>query len=267
MGLFSNKKNPCVLCGEPTPRLFAKEACGGKLCGDCGKKISMQEELLKSITLDALKEHMAYREENARLHESFEITRSFPIDGEELRIDDNHKLFYITSFDGKNKPIFKFDELVGFAYIENMQSKFGEFISSEKLFHTFEESVIMEKGVSVVCRYTKQKRHNADSLIQLYKEEFKGIASSKNLLSHVLGVDDALMSQEKPIKQMYLTFEFDNPYWRTYRKNLLEPIVRNYNSEDKGLKNSGRREYIDIFERKLKQIGNLAGAIESILDA
>ena len=62
MGLFSNKKNPCILCGEATPRIFAREACGGKLCSDCGKKISMQEEILQGISLEELKQHMKYRE-------------------------------------------------------------------------------------------------------------------------------------------------------------------------------------------------------------
>ncbi len=267
MGLFSNKKNPCVLCGEPTPRLFAREACGGKLCGDCGKKVSMQEEILQGISLDDLRQHMKYREDNQKLHETFKDTRCISFEGEKLIIDDEQKLFYLTSFAGKNDPIFRFDELVGFAYIESMEGKLEQFIASNKLFLKGEERIVHEQGVRVVYEYTKDYKEKKDSLLELYKEEYRGVAYSKNLLNHIIGLDDAMMSREKPVKQMYLVFEFDNPYWNTYRKDVLEPVVRNHDDEDKGKRDAGRREYIRIYENKLKDIDKIADAMKSILDA
>ena len=36
MGLFSNKKKLCPLCGGPTPRLLATKVEDMPLCKDCG---------------------------------------------------------------------------------------------------------------------------------------------------------------------------------------------------------------------------------------
>jgi adenine specific DNA methylase Mod len=119
---------------------------------------------------------------------------------------------------------------------------------------------------SVVYEFTDEYKEKNESLIELYKEEYHGVAYSKNLLNHMLGLDDALMAEEKPIKQMYLVFKFDNPYWKTYRKDILEPIVRNYNDEDEAARQSGRAEYIRIFEKKLKDISSIAEAVEGIFN-
>ncbi|MBO5895871.1 MAG: hypothetical protein J6Q83_01105 [Clostridia bacterium] len=267
MGLFSNKKNPCVLCGEPTPRIFAKEACGGKLCSDCGKKISVQDDILTGFDLDALKQHMQYREENEKIYADFRETRRFSVDGETLVIDDVNKQFYFSSFDGKNKPVFKFSELVGFAYVEDMESKFDNFVSSNKLFLRGSERLIHEKGLRVVYEYTKEYKKKQDSFLDLYIEENRGVAYSKNLVNHILGLDDELISREKPVKQMYLVFELSNPYWHIHRKNLFEPSVPNYNSEDKTQVSIGRQTYINRYKDKLDEIKDIAAAAASILDA
>ena len=227
----------------------------------------MQEEILRDISLENLREHMKYRDENQRLHETFNDTRAISFEGEKLIIDDKQKLFYLTSFAGKNDPIFRFDELVGFAYIESVEGKLEQLIASNKLFLRSEERIIHERGVRVVYEYTKDYKDKNDSLLELYKEEYHGVAYSKNLLNHLLGLDDAMMSREKPVKQMYLVLEFNNPYWNTYRKDILEPVVRNHDDEDKAKRDSGRREYIRIYENKLKDIGKFADAIESIFDA
>ncbi len=42
MGLFTNNKKPCHICGEGTPRLLATEITGDvPICSDCSFKISI----------------------------------------------------------------------------------------------------------------------------------------------------------------------------------------------------------------------------------
>ena len=38
MGLFSNNKKLCPICGNPTPRIFSTKVEGTPICKECDKK-------------------------------------------------------------------------------------------------------------------------------------------------------------------------------------------------------------------------------------
>lgn len=119
MGLFTNNKKPCPICGEGTPRLLATEIVGDvPICSDCSFKISIGTVKVKDFTLDDLKEHLAMREENAnRIKNEFRPNKSYEIGWTHLNIDEANKLFTIPlnmCGDTNNPPIFKFEELMGY---------------------------------------------------------------------------------------------------------------------------------------------------------
>lgn len=116
MGLFSNNKKPCPVCGKPTPRLLAtKIADQTPICSDCSNQISMSEALVEKLSKESLIEHHAMREENARyLETTFIANKVIPIGFTELNIDQKNKLFTIPLImcgDTENPPVFKFEEL------------------------------------------------------------------------------------------------------------------------------------------------------------
>jgi len=116
VGLFSNNKKPCPVCGQPTPRLLAtKIAEQTPICSGCSKKISMSEALIKELSKESLIEHHAMREENAKyLETTFMANKVIPIGFTELNIDDKNKVFTIPLImcgDTENPPVFKFGEL------------------------------------------------------------------------------------------------------------------------------------------------------------
>jgi len=118
-GIFSNKKKPCPICGEATPRLLAtKIADDTPLCSDCGIKISMENSYVSKLSVEGLKEHLAMREENKSCLENvFHPTRSIPIGFTKLNIDEANKMFTIPLHmcgDVNNPPIFKFEELTSY---------------------------------------------------------------------------------------------------------------------------------------------------------
>ena len=65
MGLFSNSKKPCPLCGSPTPRLLATKVEDMPLCKECAGKIDLPDGALDRMTLAQLEQYMAFYEENA----------------------------------------------------------------------------------------------------------------------------------------------------------------------------------------------------------
>ena len=44
MGLFSNKKKLCPICGNPTPRLLPTKIEGEAICKECDGKVDRSEE-------------------------------------------------------------------------------------------------------------------------------------------------------------------------------------------------------------------------------
>ena len=43
MGLFTNNKKLCPICGNPTPRLLASAVEGQNLCKECAAKIDLPD--------------------------------------------------------------------------------------------------------------------------------------------------------------------------------------------------------------------------------
>lgn len=79
MGLFSNKKKLCPICGEPTPRIFPTKVEDTPLCKECAAKIFLPDGALEKMTLDEFKEYMNYYEENQVLRDKFSPTYEYPV--------------------------------------------------------------------------------------------------------------------------------------------------------------------------------------------
>ena len=119
MGLFSNDKKPCPLCGKGTPKLLAtKIADKTPICSDCSRKVSMENSKVDDLTLEELKEHFVKREENANyIKDTFRPNRKIEIGYTNLNIDEANQVFTIPlnmCGDTNNPPVFKFEELMGY---------------------------------------------------------------------------------------------------------------------------------------------------------
>lgn len=74
MGLFSNKKKLCPICGNPTPRLLPRKFDDQPICKECEDKIDLPGEILNSMTLDGFRQYLAAYEENEALRSVFHAT-------------------------------------------------------------------------------------------------------------------------------------------------------------------------------------------------
>ena len=97
MGLFSNNKKLCPICGAPTPRLLATKVEDIPLCKDCAGKIDMQDGLDSSMTLDAFKKYIACYDENQPLREKFHETyrHSFGLFSGVIVLDEDDRLLRV----------------------------------------------------------------------------------------------------------------------------------------------------------------------------
>ncbi|MCQ2465806.1 MAG: hypothetical protein MJ095_09505 [Oscillospiraceae bacterium] len=131
MSLFGKKK--CCSCGENIVTIYRKKLPCGLLCEKCSHEISPFVKSIRFTDTEKLRDHMAYRKENAELLEKFQITR---IIGEKTRIviDDRNGLFLIADCDrwsDRQPDVIRFDQVTGFdEYIEAIES--GDYYESSK---------------------------------------------------------------------------------------------------------------------------------------
>ena len=117
MGLFDKlfEKKICDICGGEIGLLGNRKLSDGNMCKECAKKLSPNLEDRKELTIAQINEHLAYREENQRIVDSFNPTR---ILGEArlLIIDEEQQLWLLSSstkFQGSNPDVLTYDQVLG----------------------------------------------------------------------------------------------------------------------------------------------------------
>lgn len=103
MGLFSNNKKLCPICGRPTPRLFPRKFDDQPICKECDKKLDLPGEVLDSMTLDGFRQYLAAYEENEPLRSVFKSTYNygaFFFTSEMLSLDEEHGLIRLKNAPG-----------------------------------------------------------------------------------------------------------------------------------------------------------------------
>lgn len=118
MGLFS-KNEPCPVCGRDVKGMFLTKIGDKKtLCKDCSKQVSMNKELLKNATPEYIREHLAYRRQNAEKFagQSWNVQYD-QVPGLKFGVDEAAGLFYLAHddmHDEDNPVVFSFDQLTGY---------------------------------------------------------------------------------------------------------------------------------------------------------
>ena len=101
MGLFTNNKKLCPICGSPTPRLLASAVEGQNLCKECAAKIDLPDGVFNSMTLDDFREYIKCYDANKPLRDSFTETYryDFGFFKGSLLLDMDHQLLRLGVVD------------------------------------------------------------------------------------------------------------------------------------------------------------------------
>lgn len=111
--LFERKT--CDICGEKCGILGGTKVKDGRLCKACTNKLSPWLSGLKNLTLDDIREHLAYREANNEAVKAFNLTHVAGDKGTKLYLDmDNGKMIISSSSNWRNlnPDIIDFSQLV-----------------------------------------------------------------------------------------------------------------------------------------------------------
>ena len=119
MGLFDRfKKQDCEICGKEVGMFGYKKLEDGEICKDCVKLLSPWFEDRRHATVAQIKEQIAYREQNAKEHENFTISRKIGDEEAFMYIEEVGGVptrFFVTSrsdYKAENPDIISFKDVV-----------------------------------------------------------------------------------------------------------------------------------------------------------
>ena len=118
MGLFDVfKKKDCEICGKEVGLLGYKKLEDGEICKDCVKLLSPWFEDRRHATVQQIKEQLAYREQNAKEHENFTISRTIGDEEYKMYIEEVAGVptrFFVTAksdYKAENPDIISFKDV------------------------------------------------------------------------------------------------------------------------------------------------------------
>ena len=241
MGLFSNNKKLCPICGAPTPRLLATNVEDMPLCKDCAGKIDMQDGLDSSMTLDAFKKYIACYDENQPLREKFHETyrHSFGLFSGVIVLDEDDRLLRVKSFDGAFA--FQPSEIKGFRITEDgrtlMESQNGDL-----LLHNTDTPQRARDMAPQITQYLMQKR-DYEHFEQM--ERLRGRKDDESRLPPAPSFD-----LPAPVQRFNLDLTLDHPYWHDCHWKVNAP---DFNRTEPDI-----AEYIQDYRNGVEEMHKLA---------
>jgi len=239
MSLFKNDKKPCPICQSPTPKLFPTKIQDMPICKECDNKISMEEKSKDALTLDGLREHLAYRANNAEMHTAFTETRkvSTGFFGSAISIDDEKKQWFIAS--GENAPIFHFSDLKSYVLRED-NIPIERANAGEK--NTFPGIIDTRMMFDLADSMSAQRFGNST---QHVNPQIRTNAAAGNRPAEV--------RLEPPVRNIVLDVDVSNIYWKDLSISFSAPGL---------FDNDMRRFYVD-YQNKLVEVREFTDALFS----
>ena len=91
------EKKVCDICGGEIGMLVNRKLDDGNLCKNCAKELSPWFSDRRHSTVEEIRQQLAYREDNKKKVQMFQITRDFKGSNAHVFIDDQHGWFTIAS--------------------------------------------------------------------------------------------------------------------------------------------------------------------------
>ena len=210
MGLFSNNKKLCPVCGEATPRLFPTKVEGTPICKECAKKIFLPDGMLNNMSMDSFMQYMNYYEQNQPLRERFASTYEFfyGMSSTDLILDASNRLFRLKNDD--NALVLEASCLKSFCISEDGKPLFESMGNALRCY----ESDVVEKvsRMHTAVEQFKARRQHYEFMqdMERRKEEEakrKGETYQKRYMSA------PHFDNNEPFKNFCIELEIDHPYW------------------------------------------------------
>lgn len=216
MGLFSNKKKLCPVCGEPTPRLFPTKVEDTALCKECAKKIYLPDGKLEQMTVDEFLQYINFYEENVSLRERF--TKTYDSKNAGIVLDETNRLFRLR--DESAALVFEASCLKSFRILEDSAVLFESQANGLRCYESdipnrarqlagvIGEFKARRKEYEFRKDMERRREENAKRRGEEYQKQYIPMPS--------LGCDE-------PFQNFYVELILEHPYWSDFRVEICGP--------------------------------------------
>ena len=208
MGLFGKKKEVehCAICGKEKKggllRGLFQESVGGQyVCNDCYGDVDISPAILNTMSIDAFKNYLIFREENAKLKEHFQATRIMDLGMLNKKIIFDRKNGYVSFDKSLEKTIFERKHITSFEIREDDQMIFQ---GNADGLHTYESTV----AAKIDAMGPEFERFNHEH--RLFDEQFRHMNETQQAEECD---NEPRFKTEEPFRQFVVNICFDHLYW------------------------------------------------------
>lgn len=229
MSLFKNDKKPCPVCGGATPRIFSTKIEGQPLCSDCAARLSAQDEIKNSMTVEDVRAHFAFRDRNdaekATFSESAKIKFGW---GGEAVFDEADRLFYF------------------------MQNANG------MLFHGSEAaSVEIREDDTLIFRADRNGYKWRDTTLRDQVSAMSAQINFSNMTDRMQRARDAEHATDTrfsdPMQKWHIALTLEHPYWNRIETELGGP---GWNNSEPNC-----AQFLHEYDESIKKLRDFAGCM------
>ena len=249
MGLFSNNKKVCPLCGNPTPRLLALKVEDTPLCKECERKIDLPQGAINEMNLEQVKQYMEIYDRNEELRDSFQgdYRLNFGFLSATLVLDVAQRLFRLK--DDDNAWVMDAENLKSFRILEDSRVLFEGTPSALKCY----ESNVYEKANAMSSAITQFEMRLRDYEWQerMDRERNQDDNEKPHRIRPTFDMPD-------PFKNFYVEMNLNHPYWKSFKGKLGAPSFdRTYPSVE---------GYLTDYDSKVAEMHVLAQNLMQIMN-
>ncbi len=289
MGLFSNNKKLCPICGSPTPRLLATKVEDMPLCKECAGKVDLPDGVLDRMSLDQFKKYIAYYDENQTLRDAFKETdrMSFGFLSGELLADTEHRLLRLKGYDGA--LVFPASALVSFRFLEDGKTLFE---GKADGLHCH-QSDVPERARAMqmrVDRFQRRKaalqnlnapswknRHAISVVVfqarrvdrfQIQKEEHERMERMERMRDRDrrpgepddrrFDMPEPRFEADAPVHKFSVEVILSDPYWKSFRNEISAPSFSSTNPSI--------IDYLNEYDEKVEELHRMATALAHVMN-
>ena len=249
MGLFSNNKKLCPVCGKPTPRLLATKVEDMPICKDCDRKIDLPKGLVDKMTLDKFSKYISYHDQQQPLRDKFTETYRFDfgLGKGTFVMDASHGFFKLK--DDENALIMEISNFKSLRVLEDDKPLYESQGGTIKCYKSTMPSKIRAMSTQIT-QYEAQRREYEmveqmermrDERDRLYDERDRRLGG-RRLDERDRRMDDRRFDERStrtyrseptfdvkgPFRYFYVELAMKHPYWGSIRWPLAAPEFDRY---------------------------------------
>lgn len=256
MGLFSNNKKLCPICGSPTPRLLPTKVANMPLCKECAGKVDLPGGALDQMSLEDFQKYLAFYEANRPLREKFTETYrlNFGFFGADLVLDTAHRLLRLKNQD--HALVMEPEHIQSFRVL-----------ADERPLFEIRDGVLLCRRTDVEARaralapqidrfLMQQQEYDRMEQFEMLRQQMERKPGEK--APERPHISRPRFSATAPVQQFRVELTLRHPYWKRFEATLGAP---DFDSEHPSVEG-----YLCDYNEKVNQLHELASKVLLIVD-